>query len=408
MPNKSMLAVLFTIMINMMGVGLMWPILPSLIENLYGGDLSQTALIYGATAVIFSIMQFIFAPIMGALSDRYGRRRVMLLALAGLGLDTLLLSFAPSIAWVFAGRALGGIFGATYSIANAYVADTTDSENRAAAFGLIGAAFGIGFIVGPVIGGLLGEYGLRYPFYFAAGLSFLNLVFGYFFLEETLPEEKRSTESLLRANPFGAINFIRTNSVLLLLGIALLLVNTSQRGLGGVWVLFTQNQYGWGPSEVGLSLTVVGVCYVVVQGFLVRPVIAALGEIKTIVFGFLLSSVMFTILSFNTLPIFGYLGIIPHVLGWGCAAPALQAIASRQVPQNQQGLLQGALTSLGDLAAIAGAALSTTSFSYFTSAYAPIYYPGAYFIFGAMVLIVSAYLGVSAGRVNAKAQNPGS
>jgi len=402
MPNKSMMAVLFTIMINMMGVGLMWPILPSLVEELYDGDLSQTALVYGGTAVIFSVMQFLFAPVMGALSDRFGRRRIMLLALAGLGLDTLLLAFAPSIMWVFVGRALGGIFGATYSIANAYVADTTESKDRAAAFGLIGAAFGIGFIIGPAAGGFLGEYGLRYPFYFAAGLSFLNLVFGFFFLEETLPEEKRSKASLLRSNPFGAMNFIRTNQVLLLLGIALLLVNTSQRGLEGVWVLFTQNQYDWGSQEVGLSLTLVGVCYVVVQGFLVRPVVAALGEIKTIVFGFLLSSVMFTILSFNTIPVFGYIGIIPHVLGWGCAAPALQAIASRQVAQNQQGLLQGAMTAIGGLAAIVGPALSTSSFAYFTSSYAPLHFPGAYFVFGAIILIFSAFLGVSAGRASAK------
>ncbi|MEM7067443.1 MAG: MFS transporter [Pseudomonadota bacterium] len=398
MPNKSLLAVLFTIVINMMGVGLMWPILPVLVQELYGGTISQSALVYGGVAVIFSVMQLLFAPLMGALSDRYGRRRIMLLALCGLGLDTLLLAFAPSIFWVFAGRALGGIFGATFSIANAYVADTTPSDKRAGAFGLIGAAFGIGFIIGPLIGGVLGDINLRYPFYLAAFLSFANLVFGYFFLQESLPPEKRSSGSLLKANPFGAIRFIGSNPVLLLLGIALLLVNTSQRGMEAVWVLFTQFQYNWNQMEVGASLAIVGISYVIVQGFLVRIVVSALGEMRTIVCGFLLSSIMYVILSFNTIPLFGYIGIIPYVVGWGCAAPAIQAIASRQVLENQQGLLQGALTSIGGLAAIAGPALSTTSFSYFTSKFAPVTFPGAYFVFGAITLVIAAWLGVSAGR----------
>lgn len=387
-------------MINMMGAGLVWPILPSLVAELTGGSISKTAAIYGATAVVFSLMQFIFAPLMGALSDRFGRRRVMLLALVALGLDNIFLALAPTIAWMFFGRALGGIFGATVSIANAYIADTTDSKDRAAAFGMIGAAFGIGFIVGPIVGGFLGSYDLRLPFYCAAALSFANAIFGYFYLEETLPVEKRDKSSLMRANPFATLKLLRTTRLLMLLGIALMLVSAMQRGLESVWVIFSQLQYGWNTQEIGFSLAVVGVSYVFVQGYLVRKVIPLFGEINTIIGGFLLSSLMYVILSFNTSGAIGYIGIIPYIIGWGCAEPALKAIASRQVNENQQGHLQGALTSVSGLAAVAGPAIATTSFSYFTSPLAPVYFPGAFFLLGAFVLIISAWIGVFAGRAD--------
>jgi DHA1 family tetracycline resistance protein-like MFS transporter len=388
-------------MINMMGAGLVWPTLPSLVSELTGGTISQTAAIYGATAVIFSLMQFIFAPLMGALSDRYGRRRVMLVALTGLGFDNILLALAPTIGWMFIGRAVGGILGATISTANAYIADTTEAKDRAAAFGMIGAAFGVGFIIGPILGGFLGSYDLRLPFYCAAALSFGNAIFGYFYLEESLPEDKRDKSSLKRANPFGTLKLLTSTKVLMLLGIALMLVSAMQRGLEALWVIFSELQYGWNSQETGFSLAVVGASYVFVQGYLVRKVIPKFGEINTIIGGFLLSSLMYVMLAFNTNGLLGYLGIIPYIIGWGCAQPALQAIASRQVSDEQQGLLQGSLTSVGGLAAIVGPALSTTSFSYFTSSIAPVYFPGAFFLFGAFVLIISAWIGVFAGRADA-------
>jgi DHA1 family tetracycline resistance protein-like MFS transporter len=388
-------------MINMMGAGLVWPTLPSLVSELTGGTISQTAAIYGATAVIFSLMQFIFAPLMGALSDRYGRRRVMLVALTGLGFDNILLALAPTIGWMFIGRAVGGILGATISTANAYIADTTEAKDRAAAFGMIGAAFGVGFIIGPILGGFLGSYDLRLPFYCAAALSFGNAIFGYFYLEESLPEDKRDKSSLKRANPFGTLKLLMSTRVLMLLGIALMLVSAMQRGLEALWVIFSELQYGWNSQETGFSLAVVGASYVFVQGYLVRKVIPKFGEINTIIGGFLLSSLMYVMLAFNTNGLLGYLGIIPYIIGWGCAQPALQAIASRQVSDEQQGLLQGSLTSVGGLAAIVGPALSTTSFSYFTSSIAPVYFPGAFFLFGAFVLIISAWIGVFAGRADA-------
>lgn len=387
-----------TIMINMMGVGLMWPILPTLVTELTGENVSNAAAIYGATAIIFSLMQFLFAPLMGALSDRFGRRPVMLIALLGLGFDTLLIAFAPSILWVFIGRAMGGIFGATYSIASAYIADTMAEKDRAAGFGMIGAAFGIGFIVGPLVGGFFGEIDTRLPFYIAAALSFINLILGYFLLKETLPPEKRTNTSLWKANPLGTLGLMTSNSVLILLGITLLLVNAIQRGMETVWVIFTQYQYGWGLQEAGISLAIVGASYVVVQGFLVRPVIARFGEVKTIIYGFLLSGFMFVILSFNTSGLIGYIGILPYVVGWGCAQPALQSIGSRHVAANQQGHLQGALTAVSGLAAIAGPALSTMSFSFFTAERAPFDFPGAYFLFGAIIFVIAARIGNAISR----------
>lgn len=396
--QPSLLVVLITVVINMMGVGMAWPILPSLVADLGSGPVFRTAAVYGAISVVFALMQFLFAPLLGSLSDRFGRRPVMLIALTALGIDNILLALAPSVAWLFVARALGGVFGATFSIANAYVADVTDEKSRAAGFGLIGAAFGIGFILGPLAGGVLGAIDLRLPFYCAAGLSLLNVLFGLFFLKETLPAEKRDTGTWFKANPFSAIWWLGTSRVLLLLGIALALVNIMQRGLESVWVLYSQHMYGWSVREAGLSLAVVGISYVFVQGFLVRKVVPAFGEFKVITAGFLLSASMYVLLSFNTWGLFGYLGIIPHVIGWGCAAPALQSVASRQVPSNRQGLLQGALTGVSGLAAILGPAFSTATFSYFTSPIAPIDFPGAFFLVGAFVLVFSAWLGTRAGK----------
>ncbi len=388
----------------MMGVGLVWPTLPALVKELVGGSISQTAIYYGSIAVIFSIMQFIFAPILGALSDRYGRRKVMLIALAALGFDNILLALAPSIGWMVIGRALGGIFGATMSIANAYVADTTPDKERAAAFGMIGAAFGVGFILGPLLGGLLGGIDLRLPFYVAAGLSFANVIFGYFFLNESLPEEKRDKERKLASNPLKAITWLATSKVLVLLGISLFMIQIMQRGLENIWVLFTQHQYGWGTQEAGFSLAIVGISYVFVQGWLVRIVVPKFGEVKTIVYGISLSAIMYVFLSFNTYGILGYIGIVPHVIGWGCAQPAIQAIASRQASESQQGLLQGALTSIGSLAAIFGPAIANGSFAYFTSPIAPFNFPGIHFLLGSLVLVIAAIIALSAGKADIKSQ----
>ncbi|MGB7287665.1 MAG: TCR/Tet family MFS transporter [Salaquimonas sp.] len=401
MLNRSSLVVLATVVINMTGVGLFWPILPGLVQELSGGTISETALMYGAISVVFALMQFIFAPMMGALSDRYGRRPVLLVALAGMGMDSLLLAFAPTLAWLFLGRMIGGIFGATFSVANAYMADISSGKDRAAAFGLVGAALGVGFIIGPLMGGVLGEIDLRLPMFCAAGLSFINVIFGYFFLKESLAEEKRTTKPLFNSNFLSAFKWLASKRVVLPLAIALLIANTMQRGLESIWVLFTTQQYDWGTKEAGISLAIVGISFVCVQGFLVKPIVARFGEVSTIAGGFTLSAGMYLLLSFNEIGLIGYLAIIPHVLGWGVAGPALQALASQQVDETEQGYMQGALTSIAGLAAIIGPASATGVFAYFTSATSPYFFPGAFFLLGAIMLCVAAWIGSKAGKPSA-------
>lgn len=382
----------------MTGVGLFWPILPMLVQELGGGGVSHTAVIYGLLSVVYALMQFIFAPMMGALSDRFGRRPILLVALTGMGLDSILLALAPNLAWVFAGRALGGIFGATFSVANAYMADISREEDRAGAFGMVGAAFGIGFILGPLLGGVLGEIDLRLPVFAAAALSFLNVAFGWFFLRESLPAESRSQTPLLQTNFVAAIKWLVLRPVIVPLALALLIANTMQRGLESIWVLFTGVQYGWGAREAGFSLAVVGISYVVVQGFLVKRVVARLGEAATIAAGFSLSAVMYLMLSVNQSGLIGFVGIVPHVIGWGVAGPALQALASRQVQASQQGLLQGTLTSISGLAAVAGPMIATGTFAWFTSQSAPFAFPGAFFLGGGLLLFLAAWIGSTSRR----------
>lgn len=403
MPNPSLLIVLFTVTINMLGVGLVWPILPVMVKELTGGSISQVATIYGAIAIIFSIMQFIVAPIMGILSDRFGRKPVMLVSLAALGCDNILLALAPTIEWMFVGRLIGGAFAASMAIANAYVADTTTAENRAQGFGLVGAAFGIGFIAGPLLGGFLGEIDLRYPFWFAAMLSFINVGFGWIYLKESLPLEKRQKRSLLKSNPIASIRWIFTTAGLSLIAVIILVSNSMQRGMESLWVLFTQHQYGWGIQEAGVSLAIVGVSFVVVQGFLAGKIIPVIGEIRTIVYGMALTASMFIMLSVNTWGVLGYFGVIPHVLGSALASTAIQTYASKQVDATQQGYLQGAISGLGGLGAIFGPLFSTSSFAWFTSESAPFIFPGAYFAFAGIILLLCALL---ASRISAAPVSP--
>jgi len=390
--NPSIAVVLLAVVINMSGVGLIWPILPAMVERLNGGSIAQVATAYGAVAVVYSIAQFLFAPVMGALSDRFGRRRVMLVALLALGIDSIVTALAPNLFWMFVARFIGGALASTFSIAQAYVADVTDENDRAAGFGMIGAAFGIGFIIGPLIGGVLGEIDLRLPFFFAAALSFANFLLGLAFLRETLPPERRKPAPWHAIVPLAALWFVLRDRGLLLLGLALLSANTVQRGLESIWVLFTDVQYGWGTREAGLSLAVVGLSFFVVQGFLVRRVVAAIGEIAAVTAGFCLSAAVYLVLAFNTAGWVGFVGILPHVLGWGVAGPALQAIASRRVDASRQGQLQGSLTAIAGLAAILGPATATTAFAFFTSALAPVHFPGAYFLVGVVFLLLAAAL----------------
>jgi DHA1 family tetracycline resistance protein-like MFS transporter len=390
--KPRLLVVLSVVYIDMLGIGLAFPVLPRLIEQFEGGDVSRAAYIYGGLAASYALMQFLFAPLIGALSDRFGRRPVILLALVGMGVNYVLLAFAPSL-WLFAlGRMVAGAFGATFTAAGAYLADVTPPAKRAQAFGLIGAAFGFGFITGPALGGLLGAVDLRLPFLVAAGLSLADFAFAYFALPESLAVENRKAVNLRHANPIGALREVgRYTSVLGLMAI-FVLATFANRVAEMTWVLWTSYRFHWGPTETGLSLAAVGVMFVVGQGGLVRVVVPRLGEHRAILLGLTVSAIT---------PVL--YGIVPRgwmvfpvmmlaVFGWTIAQPAVQALMSQSVPPNEQGLLQGALASMTNLTSIVGPPIWTGLFGFFVSPAAPIIVPGAAFFASAAVFLVTLVL----------------
>jgi DHA1 family tetracycline resistance protein-like MFS transporter len=391
-PRASLVVVLSVVYIDMLGIGLAFPVLPRLIEQFEGGDVSRAAYIYGALAAAYSLMQFLFAPLIGALSDRYGRRPVLLLALVGMGVNYLLLAYAPTLALFAVGRMVAGAFGATFTAAGAYLADVTPPEKRAQSFGLIGAAFGFGFITGPALGGVLGEVDLRLPFVVAAVLSFADFAFAFLALPESLTPANRQAFDWRRANPVGALKAIgRYASVLGLMALFVLAV-FANRVAEMTWVLFTGYRFGWGPSETGFSLAMVGVMFVVGQGVLVRILIPRLGERRAIVLGLgvsVLTSVLYGVVSEGWM-VFPVMALA--VFGWTIAQPAVQALMSQAVPPNEQGLLQGALASMTNLTSIVGPPIWTGLFGYFVSSAAPVVVPGAAFFGSAAVFLLALVL----------------
>ena len=381
--------IIATVVIDMLGVGLAWPILPQLVKELSGRDLSSSAAIYGLLMSGFALVQFLISPFIGMLSDRYGRRPILLISLFGLGVDYVILALAPNLTWLVIGRIVAGIFSATVSTSNAYIADITPKEQRAAAFGLLGAAFGIGFVIGPLLGGVLGAIDLQYPFWLAAFLAFANFVFGYFMLPESLTEEKRKAIELRRANPFSALLYIRRYSSLAVLLIALFLTGIAQQGLQGIWVLWTEARFDWNVAQAGYSLAWVGVCMAFVQGYVVRKVVPLFGERKVMFGGFFISAVAFALLPLVTAGWVIYPGILLHILGWGCAGPTLSALMSQNVPDDEQGLLQGTLTSVNTIAMIIGPFVATQIFAWSTRPAARIDNPGSYYWFGAGLMIIT-------------------
>ena len=381
--------IIATVVIDMLGVGLAWPILPQLVKELSGQTVGEAAAIYGLLMSGYAIIQFLLGPTVGMLSDRFGRRPVLLVSLFGLGIDYVILALAPNLAWIVVARIVAGALGATVSTANAYVADITPKEKRAAAFGMLGAAFGVGFIAGPLVGGVLGAYDLSYPFWLAATLSFANFIFGYFFLPESLTAEKRRSLDWAKANPFRAMGYIRRYSSLAILMLALFLTGIAQQGLQGIWVLWTEAQFDWGVAEAGYSLAWVGICMAFVQGFLVRIVVSKFGERRVVFGGYVISAIAFATLPFFTEGWMIYPGIVFHILGWGCAGPALQGLMSRNVPDDEQGLLQGTLTSVNTLAMITGPFVATQIFSWSAGPAAPIQLPGLFYFVGAALMILA-------------------
>ncbi|WP_227267481.1 TCR/Tet family MFS transporter [Roseobacter weihaiensis] len=385
--RPAVVFILITMMIDAMGIGLIIPVMPDLFQEVGAGDLSTAALWGGVLATAFAVMQFLFGPVIGGLSDRFGRRPVLLISLVVMALDYLVMAVAGSIWLLLLGRLVGGITAATQGTANAYMADISAPEDRAANFGLIGAAFGIGFVLGPLIGGLLAEFGTRAPFYAAATLAGLNAIFGYFVLKETLPVEKRRRFSWRRANPLGSFRHLAALPGIAPLLVVFFLYQVAFAVYPAIWSFFGKERFGWEPSTIGLSLALFGIMMAIVQGGLIRPVMRLLGERGTVLYGHLFDICAFLALAFVTS---GGLALILTPLAALAAVitPALQGIMSRAVGPDAQGELQGALTSLGALAMILSPLLMTGTFATFTGADARLYFPGAPFVLSAGLIVV--------------------
>nr|QBB78489.1 hypothetical protein [uncultured organism] len=395
------IAVLAVVYIDMLGIGLAYPILPKLIEQFEHGNVSRASITFGLLSGVYSLMQFLLAPLLGALSDKFGRRPIILIALLGMGLNYVLLGLAPNLLWLAAGRVISGAMGASFSTANAYLADITPPEKRAQSFGLIGAAFGFGFITGPVLGGILGAIDLHLPFLVAAGLSFVDLVFTFFVLPESLDAEHRKEFAWSRANPLGALRELgRYGDVAGLMAVYILAM-FANRVSEMTWVLFSTYRFHWGPKEIGISLAAVGVMFVVGQGFLVRLLLPRIGERRAIVMGLLVSAVLMAGYGTITQGWMIYPLIALGVFGWVIAQPAVMGIMSKAVPANEQGLLQGALASLTSLTSIVGPPIWTGLFGYFVSPAAPFILPGAAFFASSAVFLIA--LGLALRWLGARA-----
>ncbi|MEZ5922451.1 MAG: TCR/Tet family MFS transporter [Parvularculaceae bacterium] len=391
-PGRNALLFIFiTVMINMIGFGIIIPVMPQLIMDVTGGGLSHAARWGGILSLVFAAMQFIMLPVMGSLSDKFGRRPVILISLIAYSGDFLILALAPSILIMLIARLFSGAFAATFATANAYIADISPPEKRAANFGLMGAAFGLGFIIGPALGGMIGEqFGHRAPFFAVAALGFINFIYGYFFLPETNPPENRRAFSWKRANAFGAFREFSKHPAILPVAGVIFLLALAQFSFPAVWAYFAEARFGWTPRDIGLSLMAVGFSAAIVQGGLTRIVIPRIGEKRAAYLGVTIAMISY----------FGY-GVVTE--GWmvyaliafgalgGFAAPALQGIMSRSVPANVQGELQGAIGAVNGLAMIIGPVMMTQIFSYFTAPDAPISLPGAPFLV-ASLLVVIAYI----------------
>lgn len=396
--NAAITFIFVTVMLDMLAFGIIIPVLPHLIVQLIGGSIAKAAVWSGAFGALFMAMQFVFSPVQGALSDRYGRRTVILISSLGLGIDFIVMALAPVLWLLFVGRAVSGVCAASFSTANAYIADITPKEKRAAAFGMLGAAFGIGFIVGPALGGFLGGLHIRLPFWVAAGLSLINFCYGFFVLPESLPKERRSKRFDWRhANPFGALVLLRRYPQLLGLAAVFFFVNLAQFSLNSTYVLYTDYRYGWGPQVVGYTLGLVGLCSGLVQAVLVRRLMPALGERRMLLAGLLLCSVGYLLFGLASVAWLFVVGI-PFLCLGGLAGPPAQALMTQQVDPHEQGRLQGALTSLASLAGIFGPALFANLFALFISDRAPIHLPGISFVLASGLLLIGALMAARVTR----------
>ncbi len=391
-----------TLVIAMMGVGLLIPVLPGLITQFKGGDVAEGSHVFGWMVGIFALMQFIGSPFLGALSDRFGRRRVILIALAGSAIDYVIMALAPTLAWMFVARIISGLTAGVLATTNAYIADVTPPGKRAQAFGLIGAAFGLGFILGPAIGGTLGQFGLRVPFWVAAGLAAVNWLYGLFILPESLAPENRREFSWKRANPVGSLLALRRFPVVLGLTETYFILSTAQMMLQSVWVLYMGYRYDWNTRQVGLSLALVGVTSILVQAGLVKHIIARLGETRGVVTGLGISIAAQLGYGFATQGWMIYALIVVGSFA-GIGGPALQSYITRHIPANEQGAVQGALSGLTSVAGIIGPPFAAWSFSWAIAPGNRFHVPGLPFFESAVLIALALFLAIRSFRRDAAA-----
>lgn len=390
--RKAAIGFIFvTLLIDVIGWGIIIPVMPTLISTMEHVEVGDASSLNGWMLFAFSLTQFLFAPLVGNLSDKYGRRPILLVSLFGFGLDYILMSWAPSIEWLFLGRVIAGITGASFTTASAYIADISDDKNRAQNFGMIGAAFGMGFILGPIIGGLLGSFGPRVPFIAAAALCFLNWLYGYFILPESLSKDHRRELDWKRANPIGSLMHLKKYPDVSYLLVAMVLVYLAAHAVQSNWSFYTIERFGWGEGMIGVSLGVVGLLVGIVQGGLTRVINPKLGNARSIYIGLSLYAIGMLLFGLATSGWMMLVFLVPYCLG-GIAGPALQATITSEVDVREQGELQGALTSLMSATSIIGPPMMTNLFAWSIRPGSPIYLPGAPFFLGSLLLVISAVI----------------
>lgn len=389
-PAKSpgMLFIFITVLLDIVGMGILIPITPQLVTQFVGGDLSDASRYYGPLIALYTAMQFLFAPMLGALSDRFGRKPILLLSILGTALAYLMTAFAPNLWWLYAARMLGGMAGASMTVATAYLADISSPENRAQNFGMLGAAFGIGFIIGPALGGMLGHFSLQLPFLVSAAVSLVNFTYGLFGLPESHRPENRRAFTWAKANPLSFVPMLRKYPSIMGVVATFLLVGLAQQCQQSNWVLYTTMRFNWSPVQTGASLAVAGLCLALVQGGLIRVVLPRLGEKRAILSGLALLAVSMMLFGFATRGWMMYAVTIVSSVA-AIASPAAQAIISRQVGPEEQGAVQGSMTSVMSLTGVIGPVVANQLFANFTAASAPIRVPGIAFFLAALLVGLS-------------------
>ncbi len=391
-PRRAALVFIFvTVVLDVLALGIIIPVLPKLVKDFLGGDTARAAEVYGLFGTVWALMQFFFSPVIGALSDRYGRRPVILLSNFGLGLDYILMALAPTMGWLFVGRVISGITGASFTTAGAYIADVTPPERRAAGFGMLSAAFGLGFVLGPAVGGLLGSINPRLPFWGAAAFTLVNATYGLFVLPESLPRERRTNFSWRRANPLGSLKLLRSHPELFGLASVTALFYLAHEVLPSTFVLYANYRYGWTESTVGLTLAGAGICAMVVQGGLVQPFVTRFGERKALLAGLLFGVAGFAIYGLATTGAVFLIGI-PVMALWGLFGPAALGMMTRRVGPSEQGQLQGALNGVRGITGLIGPSLFTLTFSAFIGSQRDWQLPGAPFLLASLLLAVAVLL----------------